>query len=89
MTVSFGTAGLGVGVEQLGAVPDDPAVLLVGAGQEPGHVDEGEDRDVERVAEPHEAGGLLGAVDVEHPGEVGGLVADDAHRAAVDTRQPA
>ena len=31
---------LAVGVQQLRAVPDDPAVLLRDAGQEPGHVDE-------------------------------------------------
>ena len=45
-----GHGGLAVGVEQLGAVADDAAVLLVDAGQEPGHVDEGDERDVERVA---------------------------------------
>jgi hypothetical protein len=33
---------LGVGVEQLGAAADDAVPLLVGAGQEAGHVDEGE-----------------------------------------------
>ena len=33
---------LAVGVEQLGAVADDAAVLLVDAGQEAGHVDEGD-----------------------------------------------
>jgi hypothetical protein len=40
-------------------VADDAAVLLVDAGQEAGHVDEGDERDVERVAGAHEAGRLL------------------------------
>ena len=34
-------------------------------GRKPGHVDEREDRDVERVAEPHEPRRLLARVDVE------------------------
>ena len=56
---------LAVRVEQLGAVADDAAVLLVGAGKEPGDVDEGDERDVERVARAHEPRGLLRRVDVE------------------------
>ena len=60
---------LAVRVEQLGAVPDDAAVLLVRAGQEAGHVDERDERDVERVARAHEAGRLLRRVDVERAGE--------------------
>ena len=38
---------LGVGVQQLRAVPDDPAVFLADTGQEPRHVDERDQRDVE------------------------------------------
>ena len=49
---------LGVGVQQLGAVADDPAPLLVGPGQEARHVAERDQRDVERVAGAHEAAGL-------------------------------
>ena len=51
--------GLAERVQELRAVPDDPAVLLRGAGQEAGDVLERHDRDVERVAEPDEAGRLL------------------------------
>ena len=68
---------------------DDAAVLLVGAGQEAGHVDERHQRDVERVARAHEARRLLGRVDVEAPGEHLRLVADDADDVAVDAREPA
>ena len=56
---------LAVGVEQLGAVLDDPVPLLVGAGQEAGHVLEGDERDVEAVAEADEARALDRGVDVE------------------------
>lgn len=71
----LGDGGLAVGVEQLGAAPDDAVVLLVGAGQEAWDVDEHDDRDVEAVAGPHEAGGFLGGVDVEAAGELGGWFA--------------
>src|SRR5664280_3061124 len=56
-------------VEQLRAVTDDAAVLLVDAGHEAGYVDEGDDGDVERVTGAHEARGLLTRIDVEHAGE--------------------
>ena len=71
--------GFGVGVEELCAVSDDAAVLLVGPRKEAWHVDESDDGDVEGVAEADEAGGLNGGVDVEDAGEVRGLVADEAH----------
>ena len=57
----LGDGALGVGVEQLGAVLDDAAVLLGRAGHEAGHVDERHDRDVEGVAEPDEPRRLDGA----------------------------
>ena len=50
----LGHRRLAVGVQQLGAVPDDAAVLLRDAGQEAGHVLERDDRNVERVAEADE-----------------------------------
>src|SRR6185437_739539 len=72
------------GVEELGAVRDDAAVLLVGAGEEAGDVDERAEGDVEAVAEADEARGLDAGLDVEAPGEDLGLVRDDADRAACD-----
>ena len=80
---------LGVGVEELRAVADDPAPLLRGAGQEAGHVDEGDERDVERVARADEARRLDRRVDVEHAGERARLVADDADRVAAEPREAA
>src|SRR3546814_8662843 len=57
---------------------DYAAISRRGAGQEARHVDEGDDGDVEAVAEPHEAPGLLRAVDVEAPRQHHRLVGDDA-----------
>ena len=79
--------GLAVGVQQLCAVADDAAVFLVDSGQEPGDVDEGDDRDVERVAGAYEARGLLARLDVEHSCEHHRLVADDADSLAVQSRE--
>ena len=66
---------------------DDAAVLLGHPGEEAGDVLEGEERDVERVAEAHEARALDRGVDVEDPGEDGRLVGDDAHRVSADVRE--
>ena len=78
-----------VGVQQLRAVPDDAAVLLVDAGQEAGDVQQGDDRDVEGVAHLDEAGGLLGGLDVQHAGQRLRLVGDDADHLAVQPGQRA
>ena len=56
-------------------------------GQEARHVDEGDERDVEGVAEAHEARGLDRAVDVEHAREHLRLVGDDADGAPVEARE--
>ena len=56
-------------------MPDDAVVLLVDAGQEAGHVDEGHQRDVEGIADLHEAGRLLRGPDVQHAGQDGGWLA--------------
>ena len=57
-------------------------------GRKPGHVDEGDERDVEGVARADEARGLVRGVDVEHAGERARLVADDADRVAAEPREP-
>ena len=62
---------------------DDAAVLLPRPRQVTRDVDEGEDRQVEAVAEADEARGLVGGVDVEAPREHGRLVGDDADGLAV------
>ena len=58
-------------------------------GRKPGHVDERDERDVERVARAHEARRLLRRVDVETTREHLRLVADDADDVTVDAREAA
>ena len=58
-------------------------------GQEPGHVDERDERDVEGVAGADEARRLGRRVDVEHAGERLRLVADDADRVPAEPREAA
>ena len=87
MTVTFGHRRFGKRVQQLRAVLDDAAVLLHGAGQKSGHVLERDERNVERVAEPHEPRAFDRRVDVERAGEHRRLVGDDADRPAVEPRE--
>ena len=65
----LGHGRLGVRVQQLRAVANDAAVLLAHAGQEAGHVDEGQQRHVERVARAHETRRLVRGVDVQRAGQ--------------------
>ena len=51
----LGDGGLSKGVEQLGAVPYDAAVLLGRAGQETGDVHKGDDGDIKRITEANKA----------------------------------
>ena len=73
---------LGEGEQQLRAVADDAAVLLPGTRQEAWHVLEGEQRNIERVAEPHEPRRLDRRVDVERPGQMLRLIGHHADAAA-------
>ncbi len=68
---------------------DDPAPLLRRSREEPRHVDERDERDVEGVARADEAGCLHRGVDVEHARERSGLVPDDAHGVTAEPREPA
>ena len=68
---------------------DDPAPLLRGPGQEARHVDERDERHVERVAGAHEPGRLVDASMSSTPGERARLVADHTDRVAAEPREPA
>ena len=50
--------GLSVGVQELGTVLDDASILLVSSGQEARHVYEGDNRNVEGIAETDETSGF-------------------------------
>src|SRR3954447_2024495 len=77
----------GVSIQQLGAVADDASKLLCSSGQEAGDVLKGQNRYVERVAEPHKPPGLIRRIDVEATGEVGWLIRNYADRPASDPRK--
>ena len=63
---------------------DHPAIFLRGARQETRHVHEGDDRDIEGVAEAHEPCGLARGVTVKHAGQHHRLVGDKPDRAPGD-----
>lgn len=52
---NFRNGGLAVGMQQLRAVADDAAVFLAESGQEAGNINEGDQRDVEAVADRDKA----------------------------------
>ena len=72
ITSQLGHRGLGEGVEQFRAIANDAAVLLLHAGKKPGHILERDQRNVECVAEAHEARRLYTRIDVEHAGKKAG-----------------
>ena len=55
----------GISEQQLRAVADDTAAFLRQTGHEARHVDEVDDRDIERVAEADETRALVRRIDVE------------------------
>ena len=79
-------SGLGKGVEQLGTMANDAAMLLVDARHKARNVFDGDDRDVEAVAETHEACALLRCVDIEGSSQYLGLIGDETNSAACHAR---
>ena len=80
----LGHGGLAVGVDHACAVADDAAQLLIAAGQEAGHVLQGDDGHVVGVADADEVGGLDRCLDVDAAGQHHRLVGDDADDVAVE-----
>ena len=64
-----------------------PVFSTSGPDHDPGRVAQHEERDVEGVAQLHEAGRLVGAVAVDGAGEVVRVVGDHADRPALDAEQ--
>ena len=83
----LGHRGFAIGIEQFRAVLDDAAMFLRDSRQEPGHVLERHERDIERVAEPNEARPFDGRRNVQHARERGGLIGDDADRPSRESRK--
>ena len=60
-------------------MPNDAAAFLLDAGEEAWNVNKSHERNIENVAEPDEAGGLVGSVDVQRASRLGRLVRDQPH----------
>jgi hypothetical protein len=60
-------------------VPDDPAVFLSCAREEPGDVYKSDDWQVEAVTEPNEPRGFGACIDVENSGKRRRLLGDDTY----------
>src|SRR5690348_16677629 len=76
---NFRNGGFRIRIEQLGAVADDAAELLAGPRQKPWYVFEGEDRDLESVAEAYEARAFGRGIDIQAAGEMSWLVRHHAY----------
>ena len=77
-------SALAVGEQEFCAVLDDAAIFLRSAGQEAGHIDQCEDRNVEGIAKAHEARSLARGIDVEAARQHHRLIGDDADAFALD-----
>ena len=80
----LGHGGLGDGRDHLGPVADDALALDLGADHEAGHVGQEHQRQVEGVAQPDEAGALVGRVDEQHAALLHRVVGHDADGMAVE-----
>src|SRR5262249_11968280 len=80
---------IAVRVQQLRAVPDDPAVLLVDTGKEPRYVQEGDDRNIESVTHLDKARSFSRGLDVQDARQHLRLVGDDADHLTVQAGQRA
>ena len=80
----FRNGGFGERKEQLRAMLDDAAEFLLRAREKTGNVFEGDERNVESVAETDEARTLHGSADIQNPGEKRRLIGDDANGTAVE-----
>ena len=79
----LGHGGFGIGKEHFGAVADDAAPFLVRPGQISGYIHQGDQRDIEGIAEADKAGSFIAGIDIQTAGFGPGLVGDDADAVAV------
>src|SRR6516162_2947845 len=66
---------------------NDSAELLVRTGQEPGHVFKSNERNIEGIAKSNKARTLHRPCDIKAAGKIRGLIRDNAHRTAVESRK--
>ncbi len=79
----LGHSGLGIGIQKLGPVTNDPAVLLSHARHEAGDVGEGDQRDVKGIAESDKPGRLYRGIYVQHASQIQRLLRYHAYWPAV------
>src|SRR3972149_5955602 len=79
---------LGIGKQHLGAVANDAFVLRGDTRQESGRIAEGEQWNVEGVAEAYEAGDLVGGVDFHRASHDRGFLGNDTHGVTAHAGQP-
>ncbi len=80
----FGHSSFAVSVKELGSMENHAVVFLTCSGEESGHVNQSNQRNIESVAEAYKAGAFARSVAVEHAGKEFGLVSHDAHGLAVE-----
>src|SRR5690606_32354994 len=76
--------GFAVGVNHTRPIADDAAVLLIFAGQEAGHILQGDDGDVVRITNADEVGRFDRGFDVNAARQHHRLVSDDADDPTVE-----
>ncbi len=80
----FGHSSFAVSVKELGSMENHAVVFLTCSGEESGHVNQSDQRNIESVAEAYKAGAFARSVAVEHAGKEFGLVSHDAHGLTVE-----
>ena len=74
---------------QFCSVVNDTCVLLSGSAEETRNINEGQNLDIECVAETYETCGFAACVAIKHTCQPARLVSDDTGRTAVETRETA
>src|SRR5690348_4778976 len=83
----LGHRGLRECEEKFRTVFDDAAELLLRSWQKSWNIFKSYERDIEGVAETHEARAFERGIDIEYAGEKSRLIGDNANRAAVESRE--
>ena len=75
----LGNRGSRIGKKEFGAVANDATAFLLNSRKKSRHIDKGQQRNIECIAEAHEARCLVGCVDVEHTRHRAWLVGDNTY----------
>ena len=84
----FRDRGFGESVQKLGAMADDTAVFLGHAGKKTRHIFQRDQRDVEGIAEPDKPGPFIRGVDIQHAGQMIGLIGHNPDRLSPQPSEP-